>query len=79
VEADDGFLEVFVVNADCEVACKSSPVPRTDATELERALLRLLRAFPPVSADEITLVVFASTPREELLDELLLSGKLFFL
>jgi hypothetical protein len=79
VDADDGFLAVFVVNTDCEVASKSSPAPGTDATELERELLRLLTAFTPVGADEITLAVFTWAPRDELLDELLLLGKLFFI
>jgi hypothetical protein len=76
VDADDeGFLAVFVVNTDCEVASGSSPVPGTDATELERELLLLLTAFPLVGADEITLAAFARAPRDELLDELLLLGK----
>jgi hypothetical protein len=68
---DEGFLAVFVVDNNCEVAIMSS-VAGTDATEVERELLLLLAVFPLVEADEIVLLVFARGPRDEFLDELLL-------
>jgi len=68
---DEGFLAVFVVEYNCEVASMSS-VAGTDATEVERELLLLLAVFPLVKADELMLVVFVRGPRDEFLDELLL-------
>jgi hypothetical protein len=58
---DDGFLAVFIVDNDCEVAIMSSAA-ETDATEVERELLLLLVVFPLVEADEIILAVFAWGP-----------------
>jgi hypothetical protein len=74
VDADDGFLVPFVVDTDCEAPSESSPVPGTDVTELEQELFLFLVVFSLVGGDEITLVVFARAPR----DELLLLEKLFF-